>query len=237
MEVVRRLGARPDGEFAVGVHPREGGVLLNRQMGAALEEEGVFEDLGGLGETLFHVAELECDLLVDVSLVGVVVDLGLGVGEGLLGREDGLQGLVVDLDGHGGFERRILVDGRHRGDWVADEPDPVNAEGMLVLGHGQDAEGRRQRLAGQDRDDPGQFLRRRGVDRDDRRVGHMAAVELSEEHPRERQVVGEFGDPGRLCHAVDFPRGTADLAEGFVTGHGRPHRGAPRPRARRPRKS
>ena len=85
VEVVRGLGARPDGELAVGVHPREGGVLLHRQMGVALEEKGVLENLGGLGEAFLHVAELEGHFLVGVPLVGVVVDLGLGVGEGLFG--------------------------------------------------------------------------------------------------------------------------------------------------------
>ena len=129
VQVVRRLGARPDGELAVGVERGEGGVLLQRQVGVALEEEHVLEDLVGLGEARLDVAELQRHLLVDVALVAVVVDARLRDAQASSGEAIGRQRLVVDLDQRRGPRRRSSSSRRDgRGDRVADEAHPVEAE-------------------------------------------------------------------------------------------------------------
>src|SRR5207249_8088369 len=74
VDVMRRLGARPDGQLAVGIDRRNRGVLLHREVRAPLVIEGVLEHLVRVVETALDVPELERDLLVDVPLVAVLVD-------------------------------------------------------------------------------------------------------------------------------------------------------------------
>src|SRR5258708_5662524 len=76
VEVVRSLRAGPNGELAVGIFDGHGGVLLDREMRAALVEESVFEDFVGFGEALIDVSEFEGDAFVNVAFVAVVVDAG-----------------------------------------------------------------------------------------------------------------------------------------------------------------
>ena len=88
MHVVRRLRARPERQLAVLIDGADRGMLLDRQVRVALEEEGVVEDLVGAGQRLVDVTELEVGPLVDVALFAVVVDAGLGMTQRLFRRGD-----------------------------------------------------------------------------------------------------------------------------------------------------
>ena len=57
VHVVRRLRARPEHQLALGILRRERGMLLDRQVGVALVEEGVLEDPVCRCEGLLDVAE------------------------------------------------------------------------------------------------------------------------------------------------------------------------------------
>ena len=74
MQVVRGLGAGPNGEFAVGIFSRHRGVLLDGEMRAALVEKSVFEDFVFFGETLVDIAEFQGNTLVDVAFIAVLVN-------------------------------------------------------------------------------------------------------------------------------------------------------------------
>ena len=212
VHVVGGLGARPDDELPVGVDPAQGRVLLHRQVGVPLEEVGALQDLVGRFERPFNVPELEGDLLVDVPLVAVRVDPGLGGRERLLRREDRGQRLVLDLDRVHRVEGGVLVQRRHGGDGVAREADAVQAEGVLVLGDREDPEGDREVLPGQDGDHARHPGRLGEVDPLDPRVRHGRTVDLAEEHPGEDEVVGELRHARALRQAVDLPdRGPDDL--------------------------
>ena len=175
VHVMRRLGAAPQRELAVGGPLRHGRVLLHRQVGVALVEEQVLAHQVSPREARLHVAELEVNELVEVAAVAVVVDAGLGVGDGVLGVGDGAQRLV--LDGHE-VERRsrdVFVHGRHGRDRIADEPDLVRRERVLVLAHREDAEGDREVFPGQHGFHPGEPRGLRRVDADDLGVRMRAA--------------------------------------------------------------
>ena len=98
MQVVRRLGARVDDQLAVRILHADRRVLLERQVGVALEEKQVVEDVIRAGDRRVHVAKLQRDDFVDVALVAVLVDPRRRMGQRLLGRRDRAQRLVLDLD-------------------------------------------------------------------------------------------------------------------------------------------
>src|SRR5262249_30661674 len=69
MQVMRSLGAGPDGQLPVRIENCDGRVLLDRQVRVPLIEEGVFKNMVGLGEPFLDVAEFERDALMYVSCV------------------------------------------------------------------------------------------------------------------------------------------------------------------------
>ena len=140
VDVVRRLGGRPERELAVRPELGHRRVLLHGQVRVALEEEDVLPHQIGGGEGRLHVAELEGHVLVDVRPVAVLVDAHLGMAQRLLDGHQGAQRLVVDLDQLAGALRRLLVDGRHRRHRIAHHADLLPAQRLLVLRDGQDAE-------------------------------------------------------------------------------------------------
>ena len=163
----------------------DGGVLLHRQVIAALEEEDVLADQVGGVEGRVDVAELERDVLVDVRTVAVLVDPGLGMGERVEDRHEGDKRLVVDLDQPARLLGRLLVHGRDGGDRIADHADLLGAEGLLILRDGQDAELHPRQVSGRDhREDAGERAGARGVDRPDAGVGVSAPEQLGVRHAR-----------------------------------------------------
>ena len=131
-------------------------------------------------------------------------------------------GSYVDLDQLARALRRLLVDrghGRHR---IADHADLVDAERLLVLGDGQDAELHGRQVApGDDRVDAGQGARPRGVDALDQRVGVAAPQELPVGHAGQHHVVGEARLADDLGPGIDLGKRLADdrkaLAHGAVS--------------------
>ena len=224
MHVVRNLSARPQRELAIGIQRRDRGVLLDREMGVALEEEEILEDVVGPGERLPDVAELERLEAMDVPPLAVVVDPRLGAGERLLGRGDGRERRVLHVDQVERLERRQLVLRDHRRDRVADIADVLGRERIFVLRHREDAEGDREVLAGQHELHAGVGGGARRVDRRNQRVRQTGAQQLAVEHPRERDVVGEARLPGDLRPAVDSPARLADDREPALRAHFRSSR-------------
>jgi hypothetical protein len=88
MHVVRNLRRGPDRELAFAVDRADRGVLLDRQMRVAFEEEHVLEHVVGALERLFDVAERERLQPVDVALLAVVVDARLRRGRAPLRASD-----------------------------------------------------------------------------------------------------------------------------------------------------
>ena len=144
VDVVRRLGRRPQRELPVRAQRRQRRVLLHGQVRVAFEEERVLAEVVGLGEAGLDVPEVERHLLVHVAARAVVVDAGVGPAERLVDRHDRRQHLVVDLDELQRLLRRLLVERGHRRHRVADEAHLVQGERVLVLAHRQDAEGDRE---------------------------------------------------------------------------------------------
>ncbi len=221
VHVVRCLGAAPQGELAVGGPLRHGRMLLHRQVGVALVEEQILAHQVGPREARLHVAELEVNEFVEVAAVAVIVDAGLGVGDGVLGVGDGAQRLV--LDGNE-VERRgcdVFVDGRHGRHRIADESDLVRRERVLVLAHREDTEGDGEVLPRQHGFHAREARRLGRVDAQDLRVRMRAAQQFGVEHPGEKQVVGEDGGARDLGGRVDLAERLADdTTEGRNDGRG-----------------
>ena len=172
---------------------------------------GVLVDEVRRGETGRHIAELGMQFRDNIPFrpadagsgrVLVPVDGG-GPGEhGALRGEDGLQELVVNLEGqHAGFRRRHGL-GDDGGDPLSDEahhvvehPGVVRVVGVeLVLRGGKQL--RRGVLVGEDRFDSGNGQRRRRVDGADPGVGVRGAQQLHVQQPGQffgRDVQGVAG--------------------------------------------
>ncbi len=223
VHVVRRLRRRVEGDPVVVLGHRDGGMLLHRQVGVALVEEDVLEDLVGRGEALGHRAEVHRHLLVHVAAVAVVMQPRLGGRQRLLDAGDGGQRLVLDLHLVGGLVGGVLGQRRHRRHRVADEAHLVGAERVLVLGDRQDAEGHREVAPGQEAQHARHPRGRRQVDAGDARVRHRRAHEAQVDHAGKGEVVGIARGAGDLGAPVHPPERLADdvrLALGRWLGAG-----------------
>ena len=202
VQVVRRLRARVDHELAVRVLQRHGRVLFDRQMGIALEEKHIVEDVIGAVDRLIDIAELERHGFVHVAVVAVVVNPRLGMGQAVGGRSEGAERFVLDVDQVDGKIRRGFVlrnDGRHG---IADETDLVAAQGVLVVADRKNAVRNRKRLTGQDQVNTVDLFGLCGVDTHDPRMRLRRTQQPAMQHPRENDVVGEAGLPCDLGPAV-----------------------------------
>ncbi|NJN14407.1 MAG: hypothetical protein HC813_01830 [Planctomycetes bacterium] len=92
VQVVGGLGRGPDGDATVGFAQGEGRVLLHRQVGVALVEDRVLQQVVGALKGGRHVPELHAHALVHVAVIAVVVDRRRAVRDRLLGREAGARG-------------------------------------------------------------------------------------------------------------------------------------------------
>ena len=202
---------------------RDGGVLLHRQMRAALKEEKIFPHQIGRGNSRRRVAELEVDEFVEVAAVAIVVDLWLGMRDSFLRGVERLERRIDHLDEIERRGRRFFGRCRHRRHGIADEANFVEAQRMLVLRDGQNAEWNRQIPADEDGQHASQPLRRGDIDRDDARVRLGAAQQLAVQHAGEGEIVGKARRPRHLGDGIDFTEGFTDDA---VFAHTRPMRAA-----------
>ena len=122
MEIVRRLGRRPNGELIVRAVETHGAVLLHRQMSIALVEKGALENMIRVSESVFDVAEFErhCFLNIGVAVPGMNPLALLGRRQRFFDGENRFQHFIFDIDVAQRFFGEALADGRHRGDGVAD---------------------------------------------------------------------------------------------------------------------
>ena len=220
VHVVRRLRRGPERELSVRRPVRDRGVLLQRQVGIAFEEEDVFADEGRRRKGGFHVAELERHVLVDVGPVAVLVDPDLGMRQRVLDGHQGGQRLVLDLDQLARPLRGLFIDRGDGGQGVAHHPDLVHAERFLVLRHGKDSElDARQVRAGDHRIDARQRAGAARVDAGDACVGMRAPQQLAERHPRQHEVVGILRLARDLRPRIDLGQRLADDGERVLVVH------------------
>jgi hypothetical protein len=206
-----------------------------------LGAEGVFEDVGGLGEGLVHVAAPQPKIERDIGALAALEMLEIGKGAGglelvmhqrlVLGRLDlveyGGQFLVFRDD----FLRRLLGDVRIAGEHdrdrladimhLADGEDRLVVEGRSIVGVGDHFA---HVVAGVDGEDAGHLARFAHVDRFDAAVCHRAAKYFSMQHAGHLHHMGVFGAAGHLLARFEPRQRAADLSACF---HGRGHQGAP----------
>jgi hypothetical protein len=108
--------------------------------------------------------------------------------------------------------RGVLGRRGDRDDRVAHVAHPIRAQGVLVLGHRQDAEGLGHRFAGEEAQHPGHLSSLRQVAAADARVRPRRAHQLHVRHARKDQVVGEERSAGHFGPAVDASEGLANIA-------------------------
>ena len=122
----------------------DGAMRFDRRVRRAFEEVLTFHDDIRPVHHGVHLAELEVDRLRDVAvpaLLAGVVDVRRGsIGHrGLVRVEKRRQLFVLDVDQIQRPNRRVLIDGRQRGDAVPDVAHSIDAQRVLIRGPGNDA--------------------------------------------------------------------------------------------------
>src|SRR3954471_15457176 len=188
-------GVRVDRQHArraIEVRDRPDG--LERLAARAVPAQAVLHDDAGVGEVAVDLAERERALVGDVRAERVVHERGALL-QRLLGVDDGVEQLVLDLDQVGGVLGDVARLSEHGDDALADVPDLVDGEAAprRLVRRGAEVRHRVGDLgrlrAGDDREHAGQRLRPRRVDRRDLRVGVRAAHERGVEHAAHAHVV------------------------------------------------
>ena len=112
------------------------GVLLHRQMGAALIKGDVFPDEVGLRKADFYIAEFVDLSPMDIAVFPIVMDARLGGVERSLDRRDGGKEFVLDINQVHRFRRHIFIhrsDGGHR---VSHHADLADCQRVFVFADG-----------------------------------------------------------------------------------------------------
>ena len=226
MQVVRVLGASPERELAVMAELGHAGVLLQRQMGAALVKRDVFPDEVGLGKAYFHVAEF-VDLIKVMSSRTKSASANLlprrrihrpvsdgycriphihgyeaRVVECSLDRGDGREEFVLDVNQIQRFGRHIFIhrgDGGHR---VSHHADLANRQRVFIFADGQSPVWDRQVFSEEHHLDAWITFRLGGIDLQDAAVRNCAAQNLGVKHAGEDEVVGVLRLAGDLRCSV-----------------------------------
>src|SRR5215470_19641087 len=97
MNVMRRLRRAPEGQLAVGVKVRQGGMLLQWEMRVAFVKERVLADEICFSKPGFHVAEFQRDLLVYIAALAIILNARFRRLESLRYRRNRLQPFVFDM--------------------------------------------------------------------------------------------------------------------------------------------
>ena len=156
VHVMRCLRRSAERELAVGGILGDGGVLLHREVGIALEEDDVFSHVLGGADGSIGIAELQGHGFVHVRQA---MDRLALAGEGLLNRHEMRQFRELHVDQVQRLVGDPLISGGHRRDWIAHIPDFLPGERLLVLADREDPELDRQVVSGQDGQHSGQFSR------------------------------------------------------------------------------
>ena len=130
---------------------RHAGVLLQRQVRAALVKRDVFANEVGLGKACLHVAEFVDLSPMDIAVFAVIMDTRLGRVERRLDRGDRREKFILDVNQIQRFGGHVLIhcgDGGHR---VSHHADLANRQGMFIFADGQSPVGNRQVLSDEHR--------------------------------------------------------------------------------------
>jgi hypothetical protein len=185
-------------------------VLLDRQVGVALIEEGVLEHAIRVGERLLDVAEAQRHGLVNVAGVAVLANARFGVGEAVLRIGERAERLVFHVDIVEGFERRQFVARDDGSDRITDETDAIHRERVLVLADGENAVRDGEVPPGQNQQHARTRKRTRCVDSRDARVGHGRSQQFAVHHPGQHHIVREARLTGDFGPRVDTSPGRSD---------------------------
>lgn len=224
------------GQVAVGVRVGGGDVELHAAVGAGHGEAGLGAD-GGRVLAAHPVQALDDDLADRVRVAElqgdvpdqVAVGVQRGRREGPLRVDDGLQDLVLDVDGGGGEPGRVGVVGGHGGDGLAVVPDGVLGEDGAV-GDAAPVHGvARDVLVGHHGPNAGQRDGLRGVDGQDAGVRVRGAQDGRPQQALGPQVGGVRVRALGLGEAVGGGQGGADAVRRglLLVGAGRDRRGVP----------
>ena len=199
VDIVRGLRRGPERELAVRGVLGDGGMLLHRQVRVAFEEDDVLPHVLGGAHRLLRVTELQRHRLVHVRRS---VDRLAVSGDGLLDGHDVRQLLELHLDQVQCLVGDPFVGGGDRRDRVADVPDSLASQRLLVLAHRQDPELDREVLTNEDSVHARQRPSPGGVDVQNARVRMRAAQDPAVEHPRQCEIIGKLGLPADLGKGV-----------------------------------
>ena len=184
----------------------------------------------GSGQALGHVTELQRSCPVHVPPRALAVQKGPVLGQRLLQGHDLVERLVAHVDQIEGLLRDRGVARGHRCHWLADVPNSLDGQGVLVLADGEDAVRDREVSAGDDRLHAGQGLSPAGVDAGDGGMGVGAEQVAADQHARWSHVIREHSLARDLVGGVDAGQSAAD--DGEVISH----RGHPSTRPAGPRR-
>ncbi len=212
VQVMRRLRAGPHRDLSIGGPLRQRRVLLHGKVSVPFVEEDVLAHVLRRRHRVIHAAEVERDDLVDVAIVGVVVELRLAIRECILDRSDGWKLLVTNFDRGARVGGGVFIYGGHRRNRITHEAHVLGSECVLVLRDGEDPEWNREILSGEHRDHAGERLRTARIDREDPRVRKTRAKQLAVQHAWQRQVVREAKLAGDLGGGVDLPTWSPDYS-------------------------
>ena len=209
--VLRQLGLEHMGALQGGVDgvaafgrlvDADAAARLHGRCRHAIDDEVMLDDMRRLCEC--RVGRLLVALDLDeADVVRAILPHQRHAGlDGVAGRDDGRQRLVVDLDQFGSIDRLKIGLGNHEGDVVADHANAILDEAGIArpiaraaiaalepAGHRQVAEaGGLVVGAGQHREHAGCGFGLRRVDRADARMGMRRAQHIAERHAGKRHV-------------------------------------------------
>ena len=189
------------------------GVLLDRQMRAALIEKSVFEDFVGFGKAFLHIAKLQRHALVNVAFFAVIVNARLGSCERFFGVGDRRQDFVLDVDQVQSLERGQLFARDDGSDRISDVAHVIDAKRLLVLADRQNSVLDGHVFSGENQIHARMSRGARRVDFSDASVRMRRTQKFAVRHARQENVVGEARLTGDFRAGVDPAARDADDAQ------------------------
>src|SRR4029453_6640035 len=110
---------------------RNGCVLLKRQMSIPFVEKNILPNQIGFSKSRFYISELECNFLVNIAAVPVLMNARQIRLESVIDRCYRFKPFVLDFNQIHSIERCVFVDGGNRSNRITDETDFINAQSVF----------------------------------------------------------------------------------------------------------